>query len=395
MSHVDYDSIDLLTFLTSDTFQTLFKASDTDMLSFLAQHVDMLTRIALRIEDCSQEASFAALLCLTTKSPVLTTELVTNPKFLFNTFELVKTAEQTFYRMCAFCKIVEFLVESSSGFVFMLFPAKLEFMVFLLDHMNYTVVVNLLEGLVSNVSLAQFLGSVKATELITKRLHKDTEEVLRLLDSLCNAHFTSVILMQPLLREGTYTDLLQMCLNSDNMAAVLLLSLVRKKYDYRLKESRRFMDFMVSKVKELVEFICSTPDYNLGKSCCVRIIITLAEEGVEVDKSCVVKMFHWLFELMLLLEGCSILHNDVNDLFQFHELCLDKDQQYIETADRISVIMQERDKHPHATYWQVLYQMSAVIMQSNRKMSEQWTKYIEEIWNPIHTLLTETKPPTC
>ena len=386
-----------------------FKSEYCKLIDFLKEHLKDLTEVALGLTDDTAEVVAAAFFCLTTPTTSFTTNTLTNNRayveLLLNFLGAVETP--TDYNLLAFAALFSFLVDRSTGFVFLNVTDKPKLFRFLLEHIENTSILDCVIGIVTNKGqpILQFLETARAIPQVMEMLdepdsgHRHTRLLLTLkiiFERIFQAQRTPQTVKEQENREKLY----KLMMESEEpwvrrYAAETLLAPIKVKIDNNSCPDDaliEYSDWLATKEPALVEAICKGDSYDIVKSTMVMMIVDLNLDGQTVVES-VVGLCKYLFDLMFKLDACTILHNDFLAVFQ-------TSWQHVELVESCNLLKRIPEafafyRKNHAVYWNILYSIAELIVpaaQAGRiKVTPEWTQFVEETYNPMYELIRKTE----
>jgi hypothetical protein len=143
------------------------------LIEFLGSHLHDLTMIAIGKNSCkSRDIVTAVFYCLTNTAPMFTNPLTTNRRFVHDPLSaLPGTSPARDYNILSFCRIFDFIVQTSTGFVFLNTTDRATLFSRLVALLERGPVFELLSRLTTGVAppVMAFLESARATTVLMGR----------------------------------------------------------------------------------------------------------------------------------------------------------------------------------------------------------------------------------
>jgi hypothetical protein len=294
-----------------------FKRQYPPLIQFLVSHLHDLTMIAIGKSSCtSPDVVCAAFYCLTNAAPMFTNPLPTNRRFLQDLFSaLPDPSSATDYNILSFCRIFDFIVQASNGFVFLNIPDRSTLFGRLIALLDRGPVFGLLSNLTTGIAppVMAFLESVRATTALMGALSGDfflDGGILSLLVNLVTTNLPSELLLKPLADQSTLERLSNLLMTSSDQAiAAHAATLLRAMSELDLQCCRAANRWLSDRLPSFCEFVSTGAVYTRSRSTIVSLIIRLVK-AMMATPECVLAMTERLFSAVFVSWGHTVLHQD-------------------------------------------------------------------------------------
>ena len=362
---------DLAAALTHPSFANMFASSNRIFMNFLFQKVTDITNLAFGISTPDIEATpkltRAARYCLTTPAPLFSAQLTTCRPLLKKMNEFISAETVSRETATVFCMILEFLVETSNGFVLVHFPERLKLLGKLVKHIDLLAVRECLFFLTffGDGSLVDFLQQSDAITVLFEHLGNDdlvNERILSCMSNVLSVARTSKLADKFQKRE-TIDKLLWYCFNCCEAVSVASFRFITS-FCNHLYDSGGDCELVLQleqRMSDLCKYVMKGNKFTKSKSLAIVVITrvlvfkcgTLSEE--------VIDLLRWMFELFQTEKQQTFLHSSCYELLK---LAMAKDITVIQKLGIKELIMKlyEKKGEVAACYWGFLHRISGLLI---------------------------------
>ncbi|OHT17593.1 hypothetical protein TRFO_00849 [Tritrichomonas foetus] len=364
------------------------------LFQFLLFRIVEIVDIAFGVSpSCDYEIQSNALYILKNSIPSFTSQLTTNRTYLLKLMSFIELNEPCNDLLLAtFCSIFEFIVSSSSGFIFIHLPEKDMFISRLISHLIHNSVYNFLIflSLSPNQVVIDYLTNSQAVLILMKSIGSDSiinERIFHILAKIVKNPKTSLLPNQ--LISGPFFEK-SLIYSIDNCCTRGFECLINIHNFYPQKG-------------------CSTPFSNivLSKSDKIRLLIEERADSFLMYKGYALKL------LIYAINTQKIINNEITKLSKFlldlffqepahnklHEAFYYLFNEIIRIDPNIVINLNIREKIAEtysnppeiATFWGHLHEISRLILNARNELKHipEFEQYVEDHYTLIENILTE------
>jgi hypothetical protein len=369
-----------------------FKRQHPALMANLKSNVIELAQIALGVSPVTSSSVIStAFYCLTNTAPVFTSQLPSNRQFLQTLFS--QLTQPTEYGLLAFARIFQFTVEQSNGFVFVNITDRPDLLARLIQLLTYNSIFELMTSLTSGIPrpVMHFLENGRLTTLLLNALADDIIvncRILQLMSFLFTKNLPSQPLMRVLAEDDNLNKLFNFAINSKNdqfsaLSSKVLLNISDIDFDF----SPVILKFLRDRMIPLCNFAFQSQQYTAAASGAVRLVIRLMKDFRGEISESAVKLATFLFDLIFLFPGNTVLHQDCLLLFaSLH--CKSEVVRRARMTERIPAAFMKYHE-TIAVYWACLHTMARLILETKVSFDETdaWKTYIVNHFQRMETIM--------
>ena len=373
--------------LKDEGLKGAFKRQLPTLLLYLSSHLIEVTDIALgNMPEMGRELQGAAMFCLSNDAPVFTNQISTNKTFLSKLSNFLKQENIENDNLVVFYRIFKNCLEKSSGFMFINFPDKKEFVDSLVRLFDVLPIYLLVKDIATNCypTVIQFLETSKSLLTFLDTLNDNDRHNARILEILTDFSKTTPSLSKILTTNDVLDKLLNVVYNGGNKssanASILIKSLIDLDGKTEVKPFQEAGNYILSKVDDLSSFIQKEGPYSSSKSQAFRTLSYLIPKMVPIPDH-IVTLAKYLFDLIFSNPSNSFLHNDFVDIYTKI-----KDKTNIDSLLNLQEVIPNKfntDYHEIiCNYWGQLFKITELIDKSpNKADTPEWKEFMEKFYS--------------
>lgn len=363
---------DITTTLSHPSFRDMFLSGHRPFLTFLSHQIVPITNLAFGVStpeiEATEELTKVALFCLTTPSPVFSSQLASSRGFLRTLNDFISADSVTRDVATRFCMIFEFLVEASNGFVLVHFPQRLKLIEKLARNLKFMAVQELFLFLTlfGERALFNFLQESDAAAVLLS--HLGQSEVVDCRIFICLSQMLSGASRDSKLTEKfrereTIDKLLQYCLHSKENLSVAAFRLVTSfcNHLYDNGGDTTLVTQLTEHVSDLCEFIKSGNHFTKSRSLAVIVLTRVMIFTCGDLPSEVINLLQWMFQRFTEEKHQTFFHSAFYELFKVSMVKNVSIVQKLHVKETIMELYSKREEDI-ANYWGFLHRITALVV---------------------------------